>query len=46
LVVVNYGEFASAEDAETFGAAVLGLSQHEYYDTLCELAGRICDQAT
>jgi hypothetical protein len=46
LVLVNYGEFASADDAETFGAAVLGLSQHEYYDTLCELAGRICDQAT
>ena len=46
LVLVNYGEFASADDAETFGAAVLGLSQHEYYDTLCEMAGRICDQAT
>jgi hypothetical protein len=42
LVLVNYGEFASADDAETFGAAVLGLSQHEYYDTLCELAGQVC----
>jgi len=46
LVLVNYGEFASADDAETFGAAVLGLSQHEYYDTLCEMTGWICDQAT
>jgi hypothetical protein len=46
LVSVNYGEFASADDAETFGAAVLGLSQHEYYDTLCEMTGWICDQAT
>ena len=41
LVLVNYGEFASADDAETFGAAVLGLSQDEYYDALCELAGQI-----
>jgi hypothetical protein len=38
LVVVNYGEFASADDAETFGAAVLGLSRDEYYHVLCETA--------
>ena len=38
LVVVNYGEFASPDDAETFGASVLGLSQDEYYHTICELA--------
>jgi hypothetical protein len=38
LVLVNYGEFASADDAETFGAAVLGFSQPEYYHALCELA--------
>jgi hypothetical protein len=41
LVAVNYGEFASADDAETFGAAALGLSKDDYYNTLCELAGRI-----
>ena len=41
LVLVNYGEFASADDAETFGAAVLGLSRDEYYRTLCEMAGQI-----
>jgi hypothetical protein len=41
LVLVNYGEFASADDAETFGASALGLSQDEYYDALCELAGQI-----
>jgi hypothetical protein len=46
LVLVNYGEFASADDAETFGAAALGLSRDEYYHALCEMAGRICDQAT
>jgi hypothetical protein len=45
LVLVNYGEFASADDAETFGAAVLGLSREEYYQALCELADRLCGQA-
>jgi hypothetical protein len=42
LVTVNYGEFASADDAETFGAAALGLSRDEYYDTLCSLADQLC----
>ncbi len=41
LVLVNYGEFASADDAETFGAAVLGISRDEYYTTLCEMADEI-----
>jgi hypothetical protein len=41
LVAVNYGEFASAEDAELFGANALGISRDEYYATLCELAARI-----
>jgi len=47
LVVVNYGEFASADDAETFGAAALGLSKDDYYQALCELAGRVggCEPA-
>jgi hypothetical protein len=38
LVVVNYGEFASSEDAEVFGAAALGISTQEYYQSLCEMA--------
>ena len=38
LVAVNYGEFATAEDAEAFGSAALGLSQDEYYQRLCQLA--------
>ena len=37
LVLVNYGEFASSDDAEIFGAAALGISKDEYYDVLCEL---------
>src|SRR5208282_957977 len=38
LVVVNYGGFASAEDAEVFGAAALGISREKYYQGLCEMA--------
>ena len=41
LVLVNYGAFASADDAEVFGAAALGLSKDEYYHTLCRLADEI-----
>jgi hypothetical protein len=41
LVAVNYGEFASAEDAEVFGASALGLSQDEYYRALCQMADEI-----
>jgi hypothetical protein len=41
LVSVNYGVFASADDAEAFGANVLGVTKDEYYRTLCELADRL-----
>jgi len=41
LVRVNYGEFASPEDAEVFGASALGLSKDAYYETLCEIADEI-----
>jgi len=41
LVAVNYGEFASADDAETFGANALGLAKDDYYGTLCEMAERL-----
>ncbi len=41
LVLVNYGEFASPEDAETFGSSALGISKEEYYEILCELADEI-----
>ena len=41
LVLVNYGDFASPDDAETFGAAALGISKEEYYRTLCDLAGQL-----
>ncbi|MEI6278813.1 MAG: hypothetical protein WCQ16_05445 [Verrucomicrobiae bacterium] len=41
LVVVNYGNFASALDAETFGAAALGISHDEYHRLLCAMADEI-----
>ena len=41
LVLVNYGEFASADDAETFGAAALGLPREDYYNILCAMADQI-----
>jgi hypothetical protein len=41
LVRVNYGEFASPDDAETFGASALGLSKDNYYHALCELADQL-----
>jgi hypothetical protein len=41
LVAVNYGEFASSDEAETFGAAALGLTRDEYYALVCECADAI-----
>ncbi len=35
LVVVNYGEIATHEEAELFGATLLGLEVEDYYQTLC-----------
>jgi len=41
LVAVNYGEFASTDDAETFAAQALGLPREEYYQILCSLADQL-----
>jgi hypothetical protein len=41
LVVVNYGAFASPEDAEAFGAAAMGMPREEYYAALCSMADEI-----
>jgi hypothetical protein len=41
LVLVNYGEFASPDDAEIFGASILGLGKDEYYRRLCELTDQL-----
>ena len=41
LVLVNYGEFASSDDAEIFGASALGVSRDDYYQILCGLADQL-----
>ena len=41
LVLANYGDVATADDAETFGALALGLTKDAYYRALCELSGQI-----
>ena len=41
LVAVNYGGFASAEDAETFGACALGIDREQYYRILCGIADEL-----
>jgi hypothetical protein len=41
LVTVNYGEFASADDAETFASTALGLPREVYYQILCGLADEL-----
>ena len=41
LVVVNYGDFASPDDAEAFAAAALGLDRELYYQALCSLADEL-----
>lgn len=41
LVAVNYGDFATAEDAEAFGAAALGLSREEYYERVSRLVDQL-----
>jgi hypothetical protein len=41
LAALNYGEFASSEDAEMFGAAALGLPRDEYFTELCKMADEV-----
>ncbi len=41
LVTVNYGDFASSNDAELFASAALGMKQDEYYEHICHLADQI-----
>lgn len=41
LVTVNYGDFATAADAEVFGAACLGMNREAYYKLVCDLADSI-----
>lgn len=38
IVRINYGDIASHEEAELFGATLLGIDVDEYYERLCNLA--------
>lgn len=44
LVAVNYGDFATADDAEAFGAAVLGLERDAYYQMLCDVVDKLSEE--
>ncbi len=37
LVLVNYGDLATADDAELFGSGVLGMDRDEYYEQIVAL---------
>lgn len=41
LVTINYGDVATANEAEVFGATLLGLSREAYYQRLCTLADEL-----
>ena len=41
IPTINYGEIVSHEDAEHFGATLVGLDSETYYNALCELADSI-----
>jgi len=36
VVNANYGDLATATDAEIFGAGVLGMERDDYYELICE----------
>ena len=38
IVRINYGDVAGDEEAELFGATLLGLDPEEYYGSVCRLA--------
>ena len=38
---INYGDIVSNDEAEFYGATLLGMDQESYYQALCELADSI-----
>ncbi len=38
---INYGEIATEEDAELFGAVLVGMNTEEYYSALCAIADEV-----
>ncbi len=43
LVRVNYGEIATREEAEVFGATLLGMEVNDYYAAICRLADELVE---
>ncbi|MCC6909359.1 MAG: hypothetical protein IT430_15575 [Phycisphaerales bacterium] len=41
LVTINYGDIATSDEAEIFGATLLGLEVEEYYEALCEISDHL-----
>jgi hypothetical protein len=41
IVAVNYGGFASPDDAEIFASEALGMGREPYYEMLCAMADEI-----
>lgn len=41
LVVPNYGDLATAADAEVFGSTVLGMDREAYYSQLCDCVDQL-----
>ncbi|MES9939469.1 MAG: hypothetical protein ABW104_15520 [Candidatus Thiodiazotropha sp. 6PLUC2] len=41
LVLVNYGDLATANDAEIFGATILGMNRETYYERIAALVDSI-----
>lgn len=41
IVSINYGEIATSDEAELFGATLLGLEVEDYYQALCEVSDHL-----
>lgn len=41
LPTINYGDIASSDDCELFGATLLGLDVEDYYNQLCALSDEL-----
>jgi hypothetical protein len=41
IPTINYGDIATSEDCELYGATLLGMDRDEYYRRLCTLADEV-----
>lgn len=41
LVIVNYGDIADSNEAELFGATLMGMEQDAYYEKICSLTDEL-----